>query len=274
MWKSKQGTTTFDFSIRFQKEVEPNEWVFADVEADGALPSSYWSQKTGGIRYIVAGVVYVKNGSKIKVPIAAYRDLKVVESIPFLMKPEFPTKISLKSRLMAEKSEKVKRNVLNIGKKGTVVLNATLRVPSTENSYDTGVWISGNSALVGVDIKNHSARWVREVSATLFQRFQTFIQKENKKEKCSDLDTGFTLTPVSFVRRPIAGKVLKVTKTPLTSGITALTGKLHGLGPIDDDVTVKKDKNGRDVVEHWGGVAPGATTSIVLDFIIPVSFLV
>eukprot|EP00842_Homolaphlyctis_polyrhiza_P005783 jgi/Hompol1/6205/HPOL_004875-RA len=287
MWKAKQGTTVFDFTIPIQSNgttmQNATSWqILTEQSVDGPLPSSWWSKRSGGIRYIVAGVVYTKYGLKTLPAIAAYRDALVIESVPFHLTPSFSAMLPPTSTFIKEATEKIKRNIFNIGKKGTIKLIASVRVPQVDTVCDSGVWVSGGLGFVGVEIKNASARSIPELSITLIRRIKTFSQDTSTPAKASlkqdgsqtslqNTEAGCSLTPISFVRDAIAKRVLKSAKTPFTSGRLILSTKFMGGGAAEDDYILDQDVRGEKGYEIWSGVAPGNDFSMVLDLNIPVS---
>ncbi|KAH6560382.1 hypothetical protein BSLG_010503 [Batrachochytrium salamandrivorans] len=276
MWKAKQGTTTFDFSISMQANVAASQWIQTEEAVSGPLPSSYWNRRFGGIRYIVAGIVYTKHGTKQCIPIAAYQDLNVVESSPFQLCTAFSSMLAPTSPLIKETSGTVKRNVFNIGKRGIAKLIASLRVPQVDSACDTGTWLSGGVGFVGIEIQNASTRTITEVSASLVRRVKTF--SENQKTHRSNDDTmevnnngACSLNPLSFVRTTVATRTLKSTKIPFASGLTVQSSKFQGVGVADDSNMSTNRGRGVQGIEHWNGIAPDTSSSLVLDMNIPMS---
>jgi hypothetical protein len=146
MWKARGGRTICDFSIPF---AETEDQLIRTEVTTSPLPSSYWSKRVGGIRYLLAAVVESKISSEPCTPLAAYRELYVVESVHYSMDNEFANIIPHTSPLTIETSESVKQGMFGLGKKGIVKLSASIRVPSTQVN-ESGVWLSGNFGFVGV----------------------------------------------------------------------------------------------------------------------------
>ncbi|KAI8923040.1 hypothetical protein BC831DRAFT_473257 [Entophlyctis helioformis] len=281
MRKAWKRTTSFDFSIPFGNDastakVQRNDALVTEVDVDGPLPSSYWSKQSGGIRYMVAGVAYTKHRVEPNKPIAAYRDLLVVESAPFGLKPEFATMLPPTSPLTAEISEKVKRNLFNIGKKGTIKLSASIRVPEVDTYYDTGVWTSGNIGFVGVDIKNGSTREIQELSISLIRRVKTFKHGKSatdfgKRSSTNSVDEDTcSLTPLSFTRDVVSKRTLLAGRTPKRSGNSALAARFLGGGFAQEDYVDGHDRCGEKGHETWHGVPANDYLSLLLDVHIPI----
>ncbi|EGF79484.1 hypothetical protein BATDEDRAFT_25854 [Batrachochytrium dendrobatidis JAM81] len=270
MWRAKKGTTVLNFSIEIQSDTTSNPWIYTEQNAGVILPSSYWNKRLGGIRYIVAGVVYPKVESKDCFPIASYRDVNVVESAHFQLQTQFSSMLPPTSPLFKEISSEVKPNLLNIGKKGNVKLAASIRVPQADNSIDTGTWLSGGIGFVGIDIQNGSAKPVTKLSVSLIRRVKTFSyvaapSNNHDPNRHIDDDRG-SITMLSFVRTVVSRRKLETASIPLNSGIATLSSKFQGGGFVDDNVKNAQNTKGFEI---WSGVKPGASTSFVLDINVP-----
>nr|KAJ3422113.1 hypothetical protein HK105_001122 [Polyrhizophydium stewartii] len=204
----------------------------------------------------------------------AYRDVKVVESVPFSLLSSFSGMIPPTSPLIKETSQQVKRNMFNIGKKGTVKLTASVRVPNVNTDCEHGVWLSGGVGVVSIGIVNESARWIREVSVTLTRRIKTFVQERQADHSTIPSpvsDIACSLRPLSFVSDAVARRTMYSAKTPFRSGRNVLSTKFFGGGMAEDDYLFGQDKRGEKGYELWSGVAPETSTSLALDINIPMS---
>jgi hypothetical protein len=93
-------------------------------------------------------------------PLAAYKELVVVESLPFCLTNQFDGVNPMNSSLFVEKTENVKNGLFGIGKKGKVSLNGSLRTLAIDGVQQTGVWTSGSTCFVGVEIINNNPKRV------------------------------------------------------------------------------------------------------------------
>jgi hypothetical protein len=159
MWKSKVQATIFDFSIPFR---ETNDNIRNDVEVEGSLPSSYYYPKVGGIRYFVIGLVdsMEMNAKRPRKPLAIFKELVVVESVPFALTNQFDTANPFNSALEQVITKQIKTGIFGMGKQTHVELKAKLWTLSIDGQMETGVWQSGSQAYVEVNIDNQSNKTV------------------------------------------------------------------------------------------------------------------
>ncbi|KAI8910184.1 hypothetical protein EDD86DRAFT_190209 [Gorgonomyces haynaldii] len=273
MMNAKKGVTTLSFSIPFYKqkqEIEDEEHIKTEVVTSGPLPSSYWHKETGGIRYIVCGVVECKTGQQPRVPLAVYREIAVVESVNFSLTKEFESLVPHTSPLVIETSEDVKQGVFGMGKKGNVKLSASVRVPKAEGN-ENGVWTSGGIGFVGVEIENNSSKPVVSCKVRLNRRINTFaLDQQQNGDTEPEIGVDSHLHPVTFNKLIVAEKDYHSKKSSKHAGIAIRDPRHHGVGYAEDDYYMGHfNQNGGKGKEIWDGVPPFSTRSLVLDVSIP-----
>jgi hypothetical protein len=163
MWKSKVQSTKFEFSIPFKETVDN---IKTDIDTVGPLPSSYYYPKVGGIRYFVIGLVDSKdvNQKKPRKPLAIFKELLVLESVPFSLTNQFDNSNPLNSVLEQTMTKQIKTGLFGLGKPVEIHLGAKVWTLSMDGQVETGVWQSGTTGYVKVSIENQTNKPVFSIN--------------------------------------------------------------------------------------------------------------
>jgi hypothetical protein len=90
-------------------------------------------------------------------PLAVYREIFVVEKVPFHLKNQYESFVPYTSPSTVENSATFTHGIIGFRKKGTVTLNASIRAQKADGC-ETFVWQSGGVGFVGVEIQNASLK--------------------------------------------------------------------------------------------------------------------
>jgi hypothetical protein len=222
MWPSRAGKTQLPFSIPFADD--NNECILTETTAS-PLPSSYWNSRIGGIRYIIACVVESKIGKYPTKPLVVYREINVIETFNYSMSNEFDSSAPINSLTHVETSELVNQGFLGFSKKGIIKLSANIKVPQTD-SHQPGVWMSGQSGFIGIEIQNATTKRVVSLTISLTRRLKTFTIDNT-------VDSG--IIPISVNSLIVYEKQYKAKRGWKYSGRHVLDHRYIGAGFSEND---------------------------------------
>jgi hypothetical protein len=153
MWRARTTETDFSFSIPFTAVKEGVE----TIQDNSFIPSSYWHHRFGGVRYILTGIVYFKNGTKTRPPLAIHHELLYSENPGIVLSPNWFTQPkSLNSSFMD-----IPGGLFNFGKKGVIKLGVYPCTPETSSNSDSGIWMAGTVGYIHVFVDNGTQKEVR-----------------------------------------------------------------------------------------------------------------
>ncbi|KAJ3320166.1 hypothetical protein HDV06_005643 [Boothiomyces sp. JEL0866] len=251
MWKAKYGTMTYDFSIPFNLQREENiHNIKTEILPINPLPSSYWHDKAGGIRYFIAGIVESKQGMVPRDPLAAYKQLQVYESVPYSMTNNY--ELSERSVVSVEKTESIPNGLFGLGKKLKLTARTSVCTRTLHEDEKPGVIESGSTCFLHVDIKNETVKRINKIDLELIRKIRTF--------SCESPTENAAFTPVSFSKRTVVKKVYEYRKTKINSAL---------------DILNRTEKSEIASLEwqtaDWDGIEAEDTKIVVLDLAIPLS---
>ncbi|RKP01145.1 hypothetical protein CXG81DRAFT_26160 [Caulochytrium protostelioides] len=176
MWPARQGPTTLAFSIRLRAPVD------AATGRPIALPSSFWHPQHGGVRYLLAVTLQMKRGTRLLGPIAAYREVHVLEHAPYVADqglPGYPQGVARTSPLVQTQSVPVRgKYPFGLGAKGQLTVQGECLMVTERGDRQQGMlraaWLAGTAGLVHLHITNASDRAVNAVELQLVRRIKTF----------------------------------------------------------------------------------------------------
>jgi len=159
------------------------------TRSSNALPPSYWSEKIGGIRWVVTAYAEIKIRHK-KVPaLCISREILVIDhqniDKPPATSPPYTSATS--SRVISKW----------LNGEGPIRIDATL----FHNENSNNAWIAGSVGFISLSIKNSSPVSVGKVVVGLYRRFKTF-------EFTNALDQ--VLRPRSFSRVLVEGSSVEL----------------------------------------------------------------
>jgi hypothetical protein len=146
MWTATKQTTLLTFDVPLKSK-------------SNSLPSTYWSNKVGGIKYIATACVDIKVRHEIVPPLTFLTELFVLaeQTLPqACLYVNSPITSNITSRISS-----ILRG------EGQVHLQATLFTHAAKP-----VWISGGVGFIGVAIKNESPLRMHRLNIELFRRFK------------------------------------------------------------------------------------------------------
>ncbi|KAJ3291641.1 hypothetical protein HDU79_002152 [Rhizoclosmatium sp. JEL0117] len=234
MWPARQGTTSFDFSIKLTSET--------------SLPSSFWSPKVGGIRYIVSAVVEAKFGFSKPTLLVVHQEAQVVQHVPMFLPPNI-----VPSLTMWAQDSRIVGWLKSRSGEVSVKARCHTREFDDVNSSSSGAWISGGVGHVLVDVRNESRRKVKTLKLSLVRRLKTFSRTNS--------DVG-TLIPLHFSRLVVAEKTYIAVK-PKSNSAPYITRP----NPL---WTERSEKNvSLFTKDSWSGVKKGESVSLMAEIDIP-----
>ncbi|KAJ3014455.1 UNVERIFIED_CONTAM: hypothetical protein HDU68_000279 [Siphonaria sp. JEL0065] len=239
MWATRQGSTTFDFSIPLTGSLEGTQ-----------LPSSFWNSKAGGIRYVISATVQVKFGFHKPKLLVIHKEAQVVESVSRFLSPNIVPSI----HLWAEDSRRVGWLKSRIG---DISVKARCHVREFEEEGNScvlsGVWIAGGVGHVFIEINNESKRKVKTLKAELIRRLKTFSRANSEWS---------ALIPLHFSKAVVAEKTFIAIKTNTNSGVAINC-------PSPQWAEQVEKKNSLFLKQNWSGVKGGEALSFMTEIDIP-----
>ncbi|KAJ3255320.1 hypothetical protein HK103_006343 [Boothiomyces macroporosus] len=229
MWKAKYGTMTYNFSIPFNLQSEEHSYnIKTEVLPIHPLPSSYWHEKAGGIRYFVAGVVESKQGMVPREPLAAYKLVHVYESVPLSLVNCYD--LNDRSVVSVEKTELIPNGLFGLGKKLKLTAKASVCTRTAQDDNASGAVESGSACFLHLDIKNEtvkrlSARTIRNSNLIdISYNIAVLIWIGNKK---LEIDVPISIFhPTSFLKDvPPAKRILKSSLDIVSEEVSELLGR-------------------------------------------------
>ena len=187
MWFARPGNTVFPFDIPLSSIQNGVEIV---KDSCGPLPSSFWKQSFGGVRYVLACTIHYKKGSKHEVPLGIYENLMVFEHLGQIMIPMWAPS---SSRSSTSSSLEISRGIFS-KTKGTLQTNLSACTPQCENYWDSGIWTSGSTGFVKLEINNGTHRAIKALTLSLVCRLKTFEESG---------DCGASFKPLNFKRHAV-----------------------------------------------------------------------
>ncbi|KAJ3396740.1 hypothetical protein HDU92_002106 [Lobulomyces angularis] len=146
MWVAVKQSTVFNFKVPLKSKT-------------CNLPSSFWSDYTGGVRYIVTGLVHAKiNNKLVKLPLSINREAFVVEKCNFSLQKSFEAEEITTSFPVS------KWKPFN-SKKGTFTVDASIFGP---------IWSAGGIGFIGLQMKNESPKKIKTLTVSLYRRLKIF----------------------------------------------------------------------------------------------------
>jgi hypothetical protein len=139
------------------------KWVESDTFLQGMFSFSLLVTHSSSF-----SVAETKLNGKIRNPIAFYHEIFVIEGAGYTLSSSYANLSARTQPLLKETSMAVSSGFLGLGKKGSIQLGASLRTLRIQaNNQEPGVWKSGDTAFIGIDIKNESPKKVHSL-ITLF----------------------------------------------------------------------------------------------------------
>ncbi|KAJ3271440.1 hypothetical protein HDV01_006646 [Terramyces sp. JEL0728] len=252
MWKAKYGSMSYKFSIPFNlQRDEENHNIKTEVLPMHPLPSSFWHQKAGGIRYFVAGILESKQGMVPREPLAAYKQLTVYESVPHSISNTY--ELNERSVVTVEKKELVSSGLFGFGKKLKLAVKASVCTRSVQQEHEErGVIESGNMCFLHIDIKNETVKKINKIELELVRKIKTYA---------SDTQSGSSsFNPVSFSKRTIAKKVFDHSRSKTASGLDIWKNNANS-----EEFSLESQ------IGEWDGIEAEDAKIVVLDLSIPLS---
>ncbi|TPX30417.1 hypothetical protein SmJEL517_g06017 [Synchytrium microbalum] len=252
-WLARKGRTAFDVKIPMTSGTNTSTKL---SERGGPLPSSFWSRKFGGIRYIATTIAEVKVNNRKPITLVSQREMQVIEYSPATKVPAFPSSIPMHSLLMAFDTKTVGNWYRG---RGDVTLQAEVHVP--EDGMDDAVsgkcWAAGSVGFVGIEVANDSPKPIKNLYVSLIRRLKTFAVTEDGQ-----------LSPVSFSRTNVYEKVFRAmpSKGKQDGNIRV---PAEGWAEDDSSTSVLGSAVPKNFV--WDGVDSGDTRRFVVDMEIPLS---
>jgi hypothetical protein len=238
MWFARPGDAVFPFQLPFTGIQDGVESI---KDSCGPLPSSFWKQSFGGVRYVLACTLHYKKGSKHEAPLGIYENLTVLEQLSQIMTPIWahPSPRSSTSNAL-----EISRGIFS-KIKGT--LNATLSActPECENYGDSGIWTSGSTGFVKVEINNGTHKAIKSLTLSLVCRLKTF-------EESGDADASFK--PLNFKRHAVLVEKFNLVPQRNSTGSDILR---------DPNLAQKQSKSSLLVI------APGEIRNLMLELRVP-----
>ncbi|KAJ3211045.1 hypothetical protein HDU67_004807 [Dinochytrium kinnereticum] len=254
MWNARKGVTSFLFKLKLSI---PTTDASLHGGRTGPIPSSFWCNKVGGVRYIVSATSRVKLGIKEPNFLGAYREIQVLEHAPCHLAPTFTSSPSLTSETCVEVGGWMAST------RGEVTLRAECHVPDAgqESGIVAGSWVAGGVAFVTVDVQNMSKRKIRSIKLALVRRLKTF--KRTSQTPLTHLGETPLLNPLHFSRHIVMEKEFLSGK-PDRSSTLAIYSKPTApwMNDVEQDVVRCKD--------WWHGIKPGEKRRMLLDMSIPI----
>ena len=257
LWPARRGrhVLPFVFSVAPAHSDAPH---ISTLVATAPLPSSYWNRRVGGIRYLVAAIVTTKLPKQTPTPMAVYREINLVESVGVNHDREYDVLLPFTSPLMCTTTNVVNQGLFGL-KKGQITLTASVRVPKTLG-HESGCWVSGQPAFVGVEIKNESLKHVHIIRFALIRRLKTFTLDETTDSP--------GLVPINYSNTCVYTKEYLAKQPARHSGLRVRDPNRIGAGFAEDDDWYKYGSKGS---EMWTGSQPDSLTNLLLDLQIPLS---
>ncbi|KAJ3100732.1 hypothetical protein HDU97_001959 [Phlyctochytrium planicorne] len=266
MWNARKGVTTFPFTIKISTaEAVPNVSSVQDGGRLPPIPSSFWCNKVGGVRYIVSATARVKLNIKAPTHLGAYREIDVLEHAPSHLAPIFTSLPALAAETCVEVGGWFASS------RGEVSLRAECHVPDAgqESGIVAGSWVAGGIGFVNVDIKNSSKRRIQSIKLSLIRRLKTFTK--TAPTPLTALGESPLLNPIHFSRQVVMEKHFVYGNPERSSALS-----IHSRPNIPSsqllwtqrDLIV--DRNAMICKDWWHGVAPGEGRRMLLDFCVPI----
>ncbi|KAJ3331097.1 hypothetical protein HDU76_004094 [Blyttiomyces sp. JEL0837] len=265
MWNARRGLTFFDFSVRLDSLIETSDG------RQVSIPSSYWSRKAGGIRYIISATVKTKLGFKEPTILADHRETQVIELNPFALLSSFVRNPALTgdgSSLVGWLPSR----------KGEVKVHAECHVQGSMHDHaDSDIWIAGTVGYVAIEIFNASRRSVKTIRLSLIRRLKTFSTitppdeinvHSNHRLENSTSTTTFqdpTLTPIHFSRLTVSERVYKATSRSKYTSLAVMNASKAGDGWTEEDGLIRCSKENM----WWSGVRPGERRRLMTEIYVP-----
>jgi hypothetical protein len=245
-WLARPGTIGFDFSIPLSKDLikESNNSNLKIIqECSGPIPSSVWKKKVGGIRHVVAAIVYYKTDI-LQTPLAKYQDISVFEQYQSNLNSFW----FLPSSMTASSTVAITKGMI-YKTKGELKVTVGLRTRETEACTDSGLWIAGNVGYVHTLIQNTTHKEVKRIQLTLIKRFKTFKETTDDAGQASP-------QPMEFIREVVVSRLWDASK------VVGKSGKKILREPLSDEEESKKS------IKEWQ-ILPGETRNMMLELEIP-----
>jgi hypothetical protein len=237
-WFARPGDTLFPFQLPFTGIQDGVEII---KDSCGPLPSSFWKQSFGGVRYVLACTLHYKKGSKHEAPLGIYENLMVLEQVSQIMTPVWAPS---SPRSSMSNSLEISRGIFS-KTKGTLHATLSACAPECESYGDSGIWNSGSTGFVKVEINNGTHKAIKSLTLSLVCRLKTF-------EESGDADAGFK--PLDFKRHPVLVEKFNLVAQRNSTGSDILR---------DPSLAQKQSKSSLLVI------APGEIRNLMLELRVP-----
>jgi hypothetical protein len=169
----------------------------------------------------------------------------------------------MNSALFVEKTEAIKTGIFGMGKKGKVTLNASLRTLSIDGPNETGVWTSGSTGFVGIEIINNCSKRVIN-SLIQLVRLDVSLIRIIKTFKYADGE----FSPNSYAKSRISTTNYIYAKEQVSSG-----QYIHHFKPTEQILETKQSKFEIAYLEtiEWDGVRNQDKKKMIVELNIPVN---
>lgn len=246
MWQARKGSFEIGFSVPLETIHSAENlplgrgWSMACFPIGNPIPSSFWSESFGGVKYFVRATVEykrVKGGlgdttvDTVPLLLEAYREFQVVETaFTANILDIFQDAYSVDSPLTSEAKGAVSGpKLFGFGKRGQLWVKMYLRncIGSTENGFElpTAAWISGANNFITLDMANVSERKVTEIKISLIRKLKSFTvnqQAANVLEANQIVDTSQLsphIIPLQYSERVESIKYYRVGGTKNSGGL-------------------------------------------------------
>ncbi|KAJ3413807.1 hypothetical protein HDV05_007558 [Chytridiales sp. JEL 0842] len=264
MYPSTGGTHFFPFTLRIDNACLLNSSSSSDETTTPPVPSSFWSQKAGGVRYILSAILRLKINNAHPQFIVAHQEIQVVEHAPFYASPTFSFKASHTGSATASVGGWWEK------RKGEVKLGVEVHVPDAgqEDGCLAGAVVAGGGVFVGVEVGNWSKRKITAAQISLIRRLKTFTTPTKTSMSTQDPSA---LQPVTFSRLVVSESTYTLPKSKPTSK-TIFNPNLCAETWAEENVFLKSGSRfpQSTIRGSWGGVKPGEKRNVVLEVGIPI----
>ncbi|TPX45360.1 hypothetical protein SeLEV6574_g03905 [Synchytrium endobioticum] len=249
-WLARKGRTAFEVKIAMAHTNAPGA---SASEKGGPLPSSFWSRKFGGIRYIVTTCAEVKVNNNSPILLVTQREMTVIEGSPLTGIPAFPYSIPVHSPLHVQETKTVRSWLFG---KGNVSIQAEVHIAEAgmNDAVSGKGWVAGGLGFVGVEVSNDSPKPIKKLYISLIRRLKTFSVTGDGQ-----------LSPVSFSRATVYKKVYESG----SSRNQQIRNPAKGYAEDDKRTRVPGFAVAKNFV--WDGVDSGDSRKFVVDIEVPLS---
>lgn len=202
------------------------------------MPSSYWNEKIGGVRYIASACVDIKVRHSIVPPLTFTCELFVLaeRTLPQAC-------IQLEKPITSSSIRKVSSILKG---NGQVNLEATAFVHNSKP-----VWVAGTCGLIGITVKNESPLRMQKLVVELFRRFKTYKFSDSRDR---------TVQPLGFSRVRVYKKYFLANST---------TGVAEGGWWQERKALLSKRSHVVKEKQYWNGIDPHSSAQLIVDLEVP-----